>query len=220
VSELPVFDGSSFDQMPHQPYQALRREEDGFMTGRWRSGLMALVMAWVGLAACTTIDVKTDFDHTADFGKFQTFAFVGMTDLNQGGVLSNSLTRTRIENAIDEELTRKGLRQIELDQNPDLWVHYWVGVEDKQRIQTIGPSVGVARWHGWYGWGAGHGGVSTYEYRQGTLITDLIEPAKNELVWRATMMAHLKETPQKNAELIKQAVEKAFKNYPPAQSAR
>ncbi|HXV69118.1 MAG TPA: DUF4136 domain-containing protein, partial [Nitrospira sp.] len=117
-------------------------------------------MAWSCFAACTIIDVKTDFDHTADFRKFQTFAFVGMTDLNQAGVLSNSLTRTRIETAIDEELTKKGMRQVGLDQNPDLWVHYWVGVQEKQRIQTIGPSVGVSRWHGRYGWGAGYNGVS------------------------------------------------------------
>ena len=49
---------------------------------------------------CTSIDVKTDFDRSADFNKFKTFAFTGMTDMNQAGLLSNSLIRKRIESAI------------------------------------------------------------------------------------------------------------------------
>ena len=179
--------------------------------------------ACVGLAAltflcvvgCTAIDVKTDFDETADFSKYRTFAFAGMTDLNQTGVLSNSLTRKRIEGAIARELNKKGLKQIGLDQNPDLLVHYWMGVKDRQRIDTTGPAMGAYGWRGGYGYGMGYSGVTTYEYRQGTLITDLIESTKKQLVWRATMTADLEDTPQENIELGHEAIVKAFENYPP-----
>jgi hypothetical protein len=34
---------------------------------------------------CTGPDVKTDFDPSADFSKFHTFAFLGLTDINRGG---------------------------------------------------------------------------------------------------------------------------------------
>ena len=59
-------------------------------------------------------------------------------------------------------------------------MHYWVNVQDKQRLESGGTSVGVARGpYGGYGWGAGYGGgVTTYDYKEGTLILDLIEPYK------------------------------------------
>lgn len=188
------------------------------MLQHWCASLATVIFACV--VGCTSIDVKTDFDQTADFTKFQTFAFTGMTDLNQAGVLSNSLIRKRIETAIARELTQKGLKQVGLDQNPDLFVHYWMGVKDKQRIDTTGPSMGAYGWHGRYGYGAGYSGVTTYEYREGTLITDLIEPAKNELVWRATVTANLEDTAAENIELGNKAIARAFENYPPSKAQR
>jgi hypothetical protein len=177
-------------------------------------GRTVLVLACV--VGCTSIDVKTDFDPTVDFNRFKTFAFTGLTDLNQGGVLNNSLTRKRLETIIAEELTRKGLTQVAIDQSPDVLVHYWMGVKEKQRVQSTGPSMGVYRWQGGYGWGAGYTGVSTYEYTEGTLITDLIEPARKDLVWRATMVANLRNTTEENIDLGNKALKKAFENYPPS----
>ena len=178
------------------------------------------ILLFACVTGCSGIDVKTDFDETADFSKFRTFAFAGMTDLSQAGVLSNSLMRKRIEGAIARELTKKGLKHVELDQNPDLLVHYWMGIRDKQRIDTTAPSMGAYGWHGRYGYGAGYTGVTTYEYREGTLITDLIESSKNELVWRATVAGNLEDTPQENIELGNQAIAKAFEKYPPSRSKR
>ena len=54
----------------------------------------------------------------------------------------------------------------------------------------------------------------------GTLITDLVEPVKNELVWRATMVANLEDTAQDNIALVEQAIAKAYKNYPPKPAAK
>lgn len=189
------------------------------MTIRHLLALSVLVScAWSG---CTTIDVKTDFDPSADFTRFHTFAFVGLTDLNRGGVLDNSLMRKRLEAIIAKELTQKGLRHIALDEHPDLLVHYWVGIREKQQIQSTGPAVGAYGWRGGYGWRAGYGGdIRTYDYNEGTLITDLVEPGTNELVWRATMVANLEDTTQENIKLGEEALAKAFEEYPPKATAR
>ena len=184
------------------------------MLRRMYTALAALTFLCT-VSCATNIEVKTDYDQSADFAKYQTFAFAGMTDLNQAGVLSNNLTRKRIETALTGELTKKNLRQVDLDQNPDLLVHYWVGVKDKQMVDTSASSMGAYGWHGRYGYGGGYGPVTTYEYREGTLITDLIDAAKKELVWRATMMANLETNTTDNIELGKKAIAKAFENYPP-----
>ncbi|HEX7094078.1 MAG TPA: DUF4136 domain-containing protein [Nitrospiraceae bacterium] len=182
----------------------------------WRTTLY-LAMAWLCLQACTAIDVKTDFDPSADFASFHTFALAGLTDITKTGLLDNSLTRKRIETAVSRELTKKGLREVKMDERPDLLVHYWLGTKDKQQVQgTSGPAYyGGGYYGGGYGWGAGYSTVTTYEYTEGTLVVDLVEPIKKELQWRATMVAILEDTAQENVELGNQAITKAFENYPP-----
>ena len=188
--------------------------------GMWRTTLcLAMVLFWA--QACTTIDVKTDFDPSADFTRFHTFAFAGLTDITKTGLLDNSLTRKRIETAVSRELTKKGLREVKMDERPDLLVHYWLGTKDKQRVQgTSGPSAGYygrggGYYGGGYGWGASYSNVTTYEYTEGTLIVDLVEPEKKELQWRAMMVAILEDTAQENIELGNKAIIKAFEHYPP-----
>jgi acetaldehyde dehydrogenase (acetylating) len=57
--------------------------------------------------------------------------------------------------------------------------------------------------------------VTTYEYKEGTLILDLIEPAKKQLVWRATMVGTLEDSAQDNIERGNKAIAEAFESYPP-----
>ena len=181
---------------------------------------LVLILVLV-LPACNAFNVKTDYDQTADFASFKTFAFGGPAEMNRGGIYDNTLMQKRIESAVVRELTAKGLRQVGLEESHDLLVHYWVNVLDKQRLESGGTSVGVARGpRGGYGWGAGYGGgVTTYEYKEGTLILDLIEPAKKELVWRATIVGTLQDSTKENVELGNEAVAKAFQDYPPPAKA-
>jgi hypothetical protein len=173
-----------------------------------------LVIGALGLTMCSSIDVKTDHDAGADFSQFKTFAFAGLAERNRGTVFDNSLTRKRIESAVSRELTKKGLRRVEEGQPSDLLVHYWVTSKDKQNVQGMGPPVGYYGVRGGY-YGAGYSGVTTYNYREGTLILDLIEPRKHQLVWRATMVAPLERSAEDNVELGNKAIAEAFEHYPP-----
>ena len=58
--------------------------------------------------------------------------------------------------------------------------------------------------------------MTTYEYQEGTLIVDLAESSKKELVWRATIVGMLGTTPEENLEVANKGVAKAFEAYPPA----
>jgi Domain of unknown function (DUF4136) len=178
--------------------------------------LASLALGMVVSAGCEGARVLTDFDPSAEFSSFRTFAFAGLTDRDQGGVLDNSLMRKRIETMVGQQLTAKGLRQVGLEDRPNLLVHLWVSVKDKQVVQSTGMG-GGPYYRGRYGWGAGYyGGVTTYDYKEGTLIVDLAESAKKELVWRATIVETLRDTPEKNLEMASKGVAKAFENYPPA----
>jgi Domain of unknown function (DUF4136) len=176
--------------------------------------LVALGLLVAG--GCVGPKVRTDFDPSAEFSAFRTFAFTGLTDKDQGGVLDNSLLRKRIEEMVGQQLTAKGLRQVSLDEHSDLLVHFWVGVKEKQRVESTGVVGGASA--GRYGWRTGYygGGVTTYEYQEGTLIVDLAESSKKELVWRATIVGTLGESQEKNIEMANIGVAKAFEDYPPA----
>jgi hypothetical protein len=191
------------------------------------------LIAWLtlGLLAaggCAGPKVITDFDPSAEFSAFRTFAFTGLTDRDQGGVLDNSLLRKRIEEIVGQQLIAKGLRQVGVEDPSDLLVHFWVGVKDKQRVESTGMAGGAYGgmygrgagypYGGMYGSGAGYygGGVTTYQYEEGTLIVDLAESSKKELVWRATIVAILRGSTEENLELANKGVAKAFEAYPPA----
>ena len=170
--------------------------------------------------------VLTDFDPSADFPAFRTFAFTGLTDKDQGGVLDNSLLRKRLEAMVGQQLTTKGLQRVGSEERSDLLVHFWVGMKDKQRVESTGMPAGA--YGGRYGWGpnypyggrygaGGYGGdVTTYEYQEGTLIVDLVESSKKELVWRATIVGTLSGSQEENLKMADTGVAKAFEDYPPA----
>jgi hypothetical protein len=176
--------------------------------------LILIILTW----GCSGMTVRTDFDPAADFTTFRTYTFAGMTDLNQGGVLDNSLVRKRLEQMVGEQLSAKGLQQAGVDDKPDLLVHYWIGMKDKQRVESTGPAVGAYGRRGGFGYGAGYSGVTTYEYTEGTLIVDLVTPANNELVWRGTLVGTLADSKETNLQMAGKAIVKAFADYPPKQA--
>ena len=182
------------------------------------SALLVLVVI-LGAWGCMGPKVRTDFDPAADFTTFRTYAFAGLTDLNQGGVLNNSLLRKRLEQMVGEQLSSKGLRQVGLDEHPDLRVHYWVIIKDKQRVQSTGPMVGPYGGRIGYGGGpygqSGQGGVTTVDYEEGTLIVDLVTPSHDELVWRGSIVSTLADSKEENIQMVNKAIAKAFEDYPP-----
>jgi hypothetical protein len=179
--------------------------------------------------------VTTDFDPSAEFSAFHTFAFSGMTDRGQEiGASDNSPLRGRIKQMIDEQLAAKGVRQVSVEDRPDLLVHMFFGVKGQQHVERTSTAPGL--YGPRYGWGPGFYGrpVETYEYhegewdrvnnsrvtihedREGTLIVDLAEPSKKALVWRAVIRAVLGDNLEKNFEMANKGVAEAFKAYPPA----
>jgi hypothetical protein len=197
------------------------------------AGLALGLLAAGGCAAGPK--VITDFDPSAEFSAFHSFAFSGMTDRGQEiGASDNSPLRGRIKEMIDEQLAAKGVRQVSVEDRPDLLAHVFFGVKGQQRVEATGT--GPALYGRGYGWGSGYyaahtetyeyqdgawtpaknSRVTTYEDHEGTLIVDLAESSKKTLVWRAVIRAVLGDNLEKNFEMANKGVAEAFKAYPPA----
>jgi hypothetical protein len=195
------------------------------------AGLALGLLAAGGCAAGPK--VITDFDPSVEFSAFHTFAFSGITDRGREiGVSDHSPLRGRIKQMIDEQLAAKGIRQVGLEDHPDLLAHIFYGMKDKQHVQSTGMTPGL--YGPGYGWRPGFYGrpVETYEYhdgewdrvnssrvtihedREGTLIVDLAEPSKKHLVWRAVIRAVLGDNLEENFKQANKGIAEAFKDYP------
>ena len=148
-----------------------------------------------------------DFDRTANFATFKTYA------LKDGTKVGQPLIDNRITAAIEAELKKRGLTPSEA--SPDLAVVYHVAF-DKQKDVTAWSTGG-----GPYGWRWG-GGFSTTDIRVneilvGTLVVDMADAHKNEIVWRGMGVKELdvNAKPDKRDKNIQEAVEKILRNFPP-----
>ena len=197
--------------------------------------ITCLALGLLVAGGCAGPDVRTDFDPSADFSAFRSFAYLGITDRGyEVGASDKSPLRRRIEQLVEEQLVAKGVPQVNLEASPDLLVHLFFGVKGEQHVQKTGTTPGLlGRGFGWGpGFYAGH--VSTYEYHEGTwtpvknsretiyedhegvLIVDLAVPSKKELVWRAVIRAVMGDNLEENFKLADKGIAKAFKDYPPA----
>jgi uncharacterized protein DUF4136 len=162
--------------------------------GRHKMNIRFLI-AWValgllavgGCAGPYDIDVLTNFNPSAEFSVFHTFAFSGMTDRGQKiGASDNSPLRMRVKAMVDEQLAAKGLRQVGLEDRPDLLVHLAFGVNEAGK------------------------------YQEATLVVNLSESSQKKLVWRAVIKETVGDNLEKNFEMFNKGVTKAFNDYPPA----
>jgi hypothetical protein len=167
--------------------------------------------------------VSVDWDRQANFQQYKTYAW-----LESQNPVEDQLMAKRIIQAVDGQLSAKGLRRVEPDQDPDLSIAYESGVS--QKVSWV-PYPFVAPVCGWYagpepgwgpyggpGWGWWEAPYGVYPLVQdvGTLSVNIVDEHQKQLVWRGVASDTLKENPEKNARKICELVAKMFRKYPPS----
>ena len=166
-----------------------------------------LFLVSVAIAA----DTKKDYDHSVDFRKFHTFA-LKMPKSNPEGVVNNTLVMSRVQEAIGEQLTAKGMTQASA--NPDLFVVAHVGAKNMDYIDYW-PSAG-----GWRHWRWMGPNVTVQRYVEGTIIVDLVDAKANRLVWRAVTRETADDLLSVQSEKkVDKMIADSFKHFPPETSS-
>jgi Domain of unknown function (DUF4136) len=173
----------------------------------WIALAATVLLASLGLPAMVQAQKTSyDFDSTVPFSNFKTYAWTAGTPAGE------PFFDRRVETAIDAQLAAKGLTKSET--NPDLYVRYHVGLGMQRSLNGWVDGAG-----GLYGWRGGSGSVDLRfnELPMGALVIDLIDNAKQQLVWRGmgTKELDLQGKPEKRDAAIAKAIEKILKNYPP-----
>jgi hypothetical protein len=162
----------------------------------------------VGLLSTIALaqSVTYDFDKATDFSKFRSYTWV------RGTNLVDQLNHQRVVNAIDVQLSAKGLTKVETPGEPDLLVAYHASFD--KDLQITGFSSG---WGGYRFGGTRSGSARTEELLVGTLVVDVVNAQTKTIVWRGTASREIdvNAKPETRDKNINKAADKLFKNYPP-----
>jgi len=173
-------------------------------------GLVLTLVLFAMPAAAQKVHV--DYDRDAINNDYKTFAWGDTPETSLRG--ESPFMHSRIKNAIEHYLTEGGLT--EDTEDPDLYVTYHTS--SKEEVQFYTTSLGYGYGPGW-GWDPYWGGgmststTSATTYERGTLVIDIWDAKKEEIVWRGSASAVVKENPEKLAKQIDNALKKMIKKY-------
>jgi hypothetical protein len=166
--------------------------------------------------SCSSISVYSDYDKTADFSQYKTYAFYKK---GIDRVEISDLDKRRILRVIERELQSKGMVPSD---DPDVLVNIFTKSRERIDVYTNNYN-GWYPWYygfgyGWYGYpGMGWGYTNVSSSTEGTLFIDLIDARKKELAWQGIgtgILSYSKSVEKKEAK-INDFVTQIMMAYPP-----
>ena len=168
----------------------------------------SLVLAVALMARSVTLgqDVRVNYMPGTDFSKYHAYKWVSI----EGGGHPNQIVDAEIKQSIDSQMAAKGFTKADND-TADLYVGYQISVDQEKQWNAYGMGGGV-RW-------GGMGTATSSTINVGTLVLDMYDPAKKQLVWtgHATKAMNPSQSQEKNQKNLDKAMQKLLKNFPPKQ---
>jgi hypothetical protein len=144
--------------------------------------------------------VSVNYNHSQSFSGYHTYAWGG----NNTNQIQNSILAQVAQQDIDTAMQGKGFQKVTEDQKPDLILTASGGM----RQQTSYSAWGMR------GIGGGMGGITPQQNVEATLIVDLYDAKSQSLVWRGIGQDTLSNNGNKNQQMVQNAVNKMFKQWP------
>jgi hypothetical protein len=184
--------------------------------------VIVVAMLATGVVALAGVKVRADFDKEYDFTKPKTFGWhpdgageVKMLQLS-GDDPVKLLERFDpvFKDAIATELAKRGL-VLATDGKPDIVIHYYVLIGPNSDSQFRGQFVGAVP-----PWGLPDFAMTTTSfkvYEQGTVVLDLMDAKRKEIVWRGVAEAEInrQKSPAERDTRIRAGIADLLKKFPP-----
>lgn len=163
----------------------------------------------MAFSACSSINVTTDYDPSVNFKNYKTYSwYTGEIPGDQ--LANNDLTKNRITASVDQILKEKGFELTD-ENEADFIVVTHVGIKERTEIHTTG--------YGWYRpyYGPHYRDVYVSNYEEGTLVIDVLDKKREEIIWRGTGSKIIREysSPEERTEAIHKAVSKILGEFFP-----
>ena len=154
----------------------------------------ALALALTLAAGC--ISTRASLAPNTSLSRYRTFAFAPETN-----AMARTPTGAVVRDSIARELAEKGIYPA-TNGRPDFFVGYQLVL--REQLEAYG---------GWGGWGWG-GGPDLYQYTEGTLVLDFIDPRTNRSFWRGTATSVIDTPDNPKPDKMRKAVAKTLSKYP------
>lgn len=187
---------------------------DTLRTRQWRAAITAVLLGL--LTACVTGPmVRTDFDPEADFARYKTWAFYKPIAMEESGY-STFLT-DRIKADVRREMDARGYGYDET--SPDLRVNFQGIVQDKTDVYSFPRSdfqyFYSYRARSYFALPVWYDQTQVSHYREGTLTIDLVDAARNRLVWTGAAIGRVtQKTPQERAAEVDRSINAIYLQFP------
>ncbi len=179
--------------------------------------LMQLVWVMI-IGGCSTLEVQTDYSPTVKFSELRSYAWLDTSSEKFEGLpIIVSQLDVRIKTVVDDALAGKGYVQVS-ETEADMLISYHVTTKDKTSVIYTDRYYGYNT--GWVRQGSYYDPMQepvVYDYKEGSLILDVVESKKKNLIWRgvATDELNFSRSPEQRQAKIKEAVEKMLDDFPP-----
>jgi len=170
-----------------------------------RCTAVCTVLFLFALGTALAQQVKTDFDHQANFSRYKTYSWQTIKP-------ANSLWDARIKSAVDAQLAAKGWTQV--DNGGDVAIVAIATSHTERTLQTFYDGMGGGwRWRGFGG--MGESTTTEQDYKEGTLVIDMYDTNTKQLIWRGSSEDTVSNNAGKNEKNLDKGVAKMFKKFPP-----
>lgn len=158
-------------------------------------------------AKCSSVRVAVNYDNSIDFSKYHTYTIIPVKKQNKRGSIDNIITKKNIANQINNLMKEKKFTEVKGKNNVDIRLIFYTHIINKKN--WVAPTYRTGRWGRTRKTRPGH----VVTYKQGTLIIDIVDCQKNELVWQGIGKDALnRSNPEQN--FIK-SVREILKEFPP-----
>jgi len=179
--------------------------------------LILLPLLILVLSGCSSSNLRSDYDRGADFGQYQTYNFFENAGPRSGNY--ESFFSQYMVEAIEIEMEKRGYTKAD---DPDLLINFNGIMQEKTDIRTTPASPPMGGYYGYRGgyygaWGGYGYGTETHvsQYTEGTFNIDLIDNARDQLVWEAVGKGRVSQKDIENLhEGVMKGVPKYFALYP------
>lgn len=176
----------------------------------------SLLILTMGTSGCSSSNIRSDYDPTADFSQYSTFNF--FQDAGPESTNYQSFFSKYMVTAITREMELRGYT---LSDDPDLLVNFNAILREKTDVRTT-PAPSYGGYYGyrggfydpWMGYGYAQE-THVSQYTEGTFNIDLVDARKKKLVWEAVGTGRVSQKDlEELEERVNTGVANFFKNYP------
>lgn len=170
------------------------------------------------LAGCSRVQTNSEISSGADLASMKTFGWMSETGQQAEDVrLTDPRIQETIRAAVEKSLSDKGYERVDADK-ADFLVTWFGAIEKKIKTESLD------HFYAPYGYGTLYRDPSLntaaagtgFEYEEGTVIVDVLDPQSRKLLWRGSGSGRLLENQSEETVLhnLRRSIAKIVQPFP------